>query len=239
MTRAVAWLRTHKHVVLLGVLVAALVTQPLVAHESAAGRLGYDLLVAAAALLVLQVVFSFGWERKVAIAAAVPAVALTLARYLLPDGPVVPYFAAYHVSVALFLAFTFAVMARDLLRGREASLDAVVGAFAAYLLLGVAWGALYAAAELLFPGAFSVAAEIRWQLDDWHLRRALFNYVSFATMASLGYNDVTAVAPIANTLMWLEVLTAQFYLAVVIAQIVGLKLAQTVAADRQREADRR
>jgi hypothetical protein len=35
------------------------------------------------------------------------------------------------------------------------------------------------------------------------------------------------------------VLTAQFYLAVVIAQIVGLKLAQTVAADRQREADRR
>jgi hypothetical protein len=233
MTPAMARLHAHKHVVLLGAVVAALVTQPLVAHESAAARLGYDLLVAAAAVLVLLVVFSFGWERKVAIAAAVPAIALTLARYALPDGAIVPFLAAYHLSVALFLAFTVAVMARDLLRSHEASLDAVVGAFAAYLLLGVAWGALYAAVELLAPGAFSVAPEIRWQLEDWHLRRALFNYVSFATMASLGYDDVTAVAPIANTLMWLEVLTAQFYLAVVIAQIVGLKLAQTVAAERR------
>jgi uncharacterized membrane protein len=47
-------------------------------------------------------------------------------------------------------------------------------------------------------------------------------------MASLGYSDVTAVAPLANTLTWLEVMTAQFYLAVVIAQIVGLKLAQAL-----------
>jgi hypothetical protein len=78
--------------------------------------------------------------------------------------------------------------------------DAVLGAFAGYLLLGVAWGSLYAVAELVAPGSFSVNPDIRWQLADWHLRRALFNYVSFATMASLGYNDVTAVTPLANTL---------------------------------------
>ena len=47
-------------------------------------------------------------------------------------------------------------------------------------------------------------------------------------MASLGYNDVTAVAPFANILTWLEAMSAQFYLAVVIAQIVGMKIAQVV-----------
>jgi hypothetical protein len=80
--------------------------------------------------------------------------------------------------------------------------------------------------EVLAPGSFAVSADVRWQLEDWHLRRALFNYLSFATMASLGYNDITAVTPLANTLTWLEVMAAQFYLAVVIAQIVGMKLKQ-------------
>ena len=87
---------------------------------------------------------------------------------------------------------------------------------------------------MLAPGSFAVARAIQWQLDDLHLRRALFNYVSFATMASLGYSDVTAVAPIANILTWLEAMTAQFYLAVVIAQIVGMKLAQAIGGDRPR-----
>jgi hypothetical protein len=227
----VARLRAHKHLLLLAALLLVVITQPLVARESAATRLAYDLVVAAAAIAVLVVVFAFRWERQVAIVLALPAIALTFARYALPDGAVAAYAAAFHLSAALFLGFAVAIVVRDIFRGRAISADAVLGAFAGYLLLGVAWGSLYATVELLAPGSFSVNSEIRWQLDDWHLRRALFNYVSFATMASLGYNDVTAVAPLANTLTWLEAMTAQFYLAVVIAQIVGLKLAQA-RADR-------
>jgi voltage-gated potassium channel len=172
------------------------------------------------------VVFVYPWERRVAVVLALPAIALTFVRYAVAGAALAPYQVAYHVSAALFIGFAVGVIVRDIFRGRAMSLDAVLGAFAGYLLLGVAWGALYAVVELLAPGSFSVAPEIRWQLDDWHLRRALFNYVSFATMASLGYSAVTAVAPLANTLTWLEAMTAQFYLAVVIAQIVGLKLAQ-------------
>jgi hypothetical protein len=89
---------------------------------------------------------------------------------------------------------------RDIFRNRTISVDAVIGAFAGYLLLGVAWRSLYAASHLLAPGSFAVSPDIAWQLEDWHLRRALFNYFSFATMASLGYSDITAVAPLANTL---------------------------------------
>jgi len=68
-------------------------------------------------------------------------------------------------------------------------------------------------------------------VGDSHPRRTLFNYLSFATMATpLGYGDITQVARLGNTLAWLEVLTAQFYyLAVVIAQLVWLKLAKAVS----------
>jgi hypothetical protein len=80
-------------------------------------------------------------------------------------------------------------------------------------------------------GSFGVSPEIGWKLDGLHLRRALFDYLSFARIAGFGYKDVTPVAPVANTLTWLEVMSAQFYLAVVIAQIVGTKLARVVGTD--------
>jgi voltage-gated potassium channel len=146
----------------------------------------------------------------------------------------VPAVVAYHGLVTLFLGCAVGVLVRDIFRHRSIGFDDILGAFAGYLLLGVVWGNLYATVELLAPGAFSVSPEIRWQLEDWHLRRALFNYFSFTTMASLGYNDITTASPISNTLTWIEVMTAQFYLAVVIAQIVGLKLAQAIGGGRPR-----
>lgn len=221
-------LKDHKYALLLVVVLVALVGQPLVAGQSAGARFGYELLIAAVVVSVLLVVFNFRWERQTALVLALPAIALTVARYPLSDGTLAPFAVTYHLSVALFFAFAVAVIVRDIFRNRAISLDAVLGAFAGYLLLGVAWGCLYAALDLVAPGSFSVNPEIRWQLDAWHLRGALFNFFSFSTMASLGYSDITAVKPLANTLTWLEVMTAQFYLAVVIAQIVGLKIAEVI-----------
>ena len=221
-------LARHKHLLLLAAVLFALVTQPLLAHEIAGVRIAYDLLVAAITVGVLFVVFGERWERRVALVLLVPAFVLTFALYTVSPALVRPAAVAYHVSITLFVAFAVGVIVRDIFRRHAISFDEVIGAFCGYLLLGLVWGNLYVVVEVLAPGVFAVAPDIRWQLDDLHLRRALFNYVSFATMASLGYNDVTAVAPIANILTWLEAMTAQFYLAVVIAQIVGMKIAQVV-----------
>ncbi|MGE5791274.1 MAG: hypothetical protein ACM36B_01195 [Bacteroidota bacterium] len=219
----------HKHLLLLAAMLLVLVTQPFLAHASVAGRTVYDLHVAATAVAVLLIVFNERWERQLGLVLALPAVALTAALYATPALPAVATGVAYHLSIALFLGFAVAVIVRDIFRRRAITFDEILGAFAGYLLLGVVWGSLYVLVDLLAPGSFAVSADIRWQLDDLHLRRALFNYLSLATLASLGYSDITAVAPLANTLTWLEVMSAQFYLAVVIAQIVGMKIAQVVA----------
>jgi len=221
-------IRNHKHLLLLAGILLALVTQPLVVHESTATKAAYDLLVAAIAVAVLVVVFEERWERWVAVALAAPAAVLGLGLYAVPGVPGATISVAYHVSVVLFLGFAVGVIVRDVFKLHAIGFDDILGAFGGYLLLGVVWGSLYVLVEVLAPGSFAVSPDIRWQLDDLHLRRALFNYVSFANMASLGYNDVTPVAPVANTLTWLEVMSAQFYLAVVIAQIVGMKLARVV-----------
>jgi voltage-gated potassium channel len=223
-------IRNYKHLLLLAAILSALVTQPLVVHESVALKMAYDLLVAAVGVGVLVVVFEERWARRVAFVLALPAFALTLGFYVVSGIPGAEISVAYHVSIVLFVGFAVAMIVRDTFQLYAIGVDAIVGAFCGYLLLGVVWGSLYVLVEVLAPGSFAVSPDIRWQLDDLHLRRALFNYLSFANMASLGYNDVTAVAPVANTLTWLEVMTAQFYLAVVIAQIVGMKLARVVRA---------
>jgi hypothetical protein len=226
-------IRSHKHLLLLAAMLLALVTQPLVAHESQASKVAYDLLVGAIAAGVFFVVFEERWERWVAAALGVPAVLLTLVIYAGSGVPGVAVSVAYHTSLVLFLGFAVGMIVRDVFKLHAISFDDIIGAFCGYLLLGVVWGSLYVLVEVLAPGSFAVNPDIRWQLEDLHLRRALFNYVSFANMASLGYTDVTAVAPVANTLTWLEVMSAQFYLAVVIAQIVGMKLVRVVGGGQR------
>jgi voltage-gated potassium channel len=222
----------HKHLLLLAAIVVLVVTQPIVAYESAFARIFHDLVVALVAAGVLFIVFGEPWEKWLGVALAVPAVLLTIALYAAPRGVALGAQIAYHLAVALYFGFAVLVIVRDIFRRRAITFDEIFGAFAGYLLVGVVWGSLYGLIELISPGSFALSPDIRWQLDYWHLRRALFNYVSFSTMATLGYGSVSPTTPLAHTLTWLEVITAQFYLAVVIAQIVGIKIARVVAPVR-------
>ena len=66
------------------------------------------------------------------------------------------------------------------------------------------------------------------RIGEWHRRRALFEYMSFTTLTSLGFAGISPAGPPVYSLMWLEVMFGQFYMAVVVAQLVGLKLADAI-----------
>jgi voltage-gated potassium channel len=82
---------------------------------------------------------------------------------------------------------------------------------------------------LAAPNSFSISQNIQWQLQDWSTLHALFDYYSFTTISSIGYAYITTSAPSSNTLVWLEVMCGQFYLAVVVATIVGMKMAEAMS----------
>ena len=50
-------------------------------------------------------------------------------------------------------------------------------------------------------------------------------YFSFVTLATLGYGDITPITPIARGLAVFEAIVGQFYLAVLVARLVGLRAA--------------
>ena len=221
-------LRDQKHLWLLATLLLALAVQPLLTQATVAMRIVTAALLLAIALIAFLAALQPGRERWVAAVMVLPAIAIELMHYVVAQKAQLALAIVLHISLALFLAFVASAVLWHAFHKRHLVVDDIVGTFAGYLLLGLCWSQMYAVVWLLVPDSFTIAPQIAWQLEEWHTRRALFTYFSFATQASVGYADVTTTAPISNMLAWMEVLLAQFYLAVVVAAIVGMKLAHAV-----------
>lgn len=106
------------------------------------------------------------------------------------------------------------------------SIDSLFGAVCAYLLIGVAWGTAYSLAEAARPGSFYADDETSAAIHDESLREPVLIYYSFITLTTVGYGDITPASSAARTLTWLEGMTGQFYIGVLVAALVGLRITQ-------------
>jgi len=132
--------------------------------------------------------------------------------------------------LTLFLLYTAATVLLYVFREETVTMDTLSGAFCVYLLAGFAWGSLYALMYLLAPGAFRLP-------DGWTPTHATgitvdvpFNilvYYSFTTLTTVGYGDVLPLADASRTAAILEAVLGHFYLAVLVARLVGLHIADT------------
>jgi hypothetical protein len=50
-------------------------------------------------------------------------------------------------------------------------------------------------------------------------------YYSFVTMTTLGFGDISPLQPLARYLTYLEAVTGQFYIAILVASLIGVRLA--------------
>ncbi|MBC8550478.1 MAG: two pore domain potassium channel family protein [Candidatus Brocadiales bacterium] len=58
--------------------------------------------------------------------------------------------------------------------------------------------------------------------------RSLFIYYSFVTIPTLGYGDMSPIKAPANSFSFLEAVTGQLYIAILIARLVGIHIAQSM-----------
>ena len=133
-----------------------------------------------------------------------------------------------HCVEILFLGFAAVMILRAIFSQGSISLDSIFGAICAYLLLGLAWGSLYAVIEVRQPGSFHASGELANTLKSAEARGSVLIYYSFVTMTTVGYGDITPVSPPARTLAWLEAMMGQFYIAVLVAALVGIRVSQAL-----------
>ena len=222
-----ATFRSRRFLILLSTLAVVLAVQSL-SQGLAVSSIITDVLVILVVMAVFFLVFEHTPQRLAALVAAIAAIAITLAHYVLPDRFHVPLAVAYHGLLIVFLGWALVEILRSLFAEKPVQTDDLLGAVCGYVVAGAAWANLYALSELLVPGSFSVDPAIQGALTDWHGRRTLFTYFSFTTISSLGYAEVTPTRAPATTMALVEVVFGQFYLAVVVAQIVSMRLAQAV-----------
>ncbi|WP_396626182.1 ion channel [Luteitalea sp.] len=132
---------------------------------------------------------------------------------------------------AIVSAMTIALFALVILRRVFAAgpitVARIEGAVAVYLLVGVLWAMLFEALVLQFPGAITTATGVTPSATD-------LSYLSFVTLTTVGYGDVTPVAPAARSLAVVEALIGQLYPAVLIARLVSLEIAHRDSGDPTR-----
>ena len=220
-------LREWKYLALLAGLLIAGVIEPLAADWSDRTQILASFIVVGINLGVFLVIFEQRWERWLAFFLVALGLASAIVHETLSGwAPVAAI--AYHCFALLFLGLAVAVILRRIFHQETIRTDTVVGALCGYLLAAGAWANAYALIYLLRPGSFRAADVIAGRLGDWHFQRFLFSYFSVTTLTSLGYGDITPIGPLALSLSWLEVVFGQFYIAVVVAQLVGLRLSQSI-----------
>jgi hypothetical protein len=94
--------------------------------------------------------------------------------------------------------------------------------------MGYLWGSLYSLIYLLAPGSFHLPmgwTSVREQGIATDVPMNLMTYFSFTTLTTLGYGDVLPISGLARAAVVLEAVLAHFYLAVLVARLVGSQLA--------------
>lgn len=222
-------LLNYRHTVLLVALAATCLVQPL-AQGLVVGFLLFDVALTLLLLAIFFVLFQRPRQRRVAIMIAVPAFGSQWISYVLPGyqhGATI----LHHALVLCFLALAVYAILRDVFLEETIGFDHVIATVCGYLLAGVAWGNAYLLIDLFVPDAYSIKPEFALQFGNEHARAFLFNYFSLCTLTGTGYGDITPVWPGVASLTWMEAMFGQFYLAVVVAELIGLKMAG--AAERR------
>ena len=139
------------------------------------------------------------------------------------------------ISSCLFLAVTVFALISRLFIVKSVTLDTISAAICAYLLTAVAFAYGFAVVELRSPGSFSAAL---FQRPAGHIAPLIaslhsFIYYSFVCLTTTGFGDISPVSEGARSLSVMEAVFGQLYMAILIARLVSLEVAQSMMKERE------
>ncbi len=123
----------------------------------------------------------------------------------------------------VFVALVGFIAMRDVLYGGEVDQNRLMGAMCVYLLMGLAWAFVFTLIHVVSPTSFE---GIAGPTAEAHATAIQFLYYSFVTLTTLGYGEITPASPVAQTLAYMEAVSCQFYLTILVAALVGMLLSR-------------
>jgi len=187
------------------------------------------------AVELVMATYSIGQSRShlwIAVSLCLPAVALQIVSFAHPTRWTMLMGDAAAIA---FLGYVIFVIYRAVLRESSFTENNVAGAISVYLLIGIFWSVVYSIVAIVQPESFS-----SYKIDEVggmvrYAGGADFLYFSFVTLATLGYGDISPKTPLAQTASWVEGVVGQLFIAITIASLVGMKVADYQTKARQKK----
>lgn len=131
---------------------------------------------------------------------------------------------ASHAVVGLYFVILEIFVISQVIAHPRITSQTLLGAVCGYLLIGVIFTFAFAVLTHFDPGAIQVNGkpighEMQTAIES-HVAELI--YFSFITLSTVGYGDIVPVCPFARSLVVLEALSGQIYLAAFVARLVGL-----------------
>jgi voltage-gated potassium channel len=229
------WLGLEHHnwpgrfTVLLATILLLLVSQPiLVGHALAQG-----VATVTISLVLLTALYAFRSARVyfiVALVLVIPSLGCRLAM-LFTWNPTIELAGA--ASSCLFLAVTVIALVTRLFIVRSVTLDTINAGICAYLLTAVVFAYGFEVVELQHPGSFSTAL---FQRSGGNVEPLAslhnFIYYSFVCLTTTGFGDIAPLSGGARGLSVMESVFGQLYVAILIARLVSLEVAQSMTKEQ-------
>lgn len=225
----------HRHSALLVALIAAFAVRPLIGDTGA----GFLLFSAALVLLLVVALYNINVDELI----GERGVLLTQARHRRVLGWILAAAAAAEritdnfvrspmltmvgtISWLLFVVFVTVSQLRSVLRQRAVTGETICMAVSVYLLMGFSWALLYAIIFQRHPEAFSGISLGNHPAEFQHFFPVL-GYFSLTTLSTIGFGDITPLTLQARYAAVAEGITGQFYLAILVARLVGLQMTRS------------
>ncbi len=214
---------------LLAAILLLLVTQPMFSGHA----LAQNVATVTISLVLLAAIYAFRSTRIyfiIALVLLIPSVGGRTAL-LFATSPSIEVVSA--IGSCLFLAVTVVALVSRLFIVRSVTLDTISAGICAYLLTAVAFAYAFAVVELQNPGAFSAALFQKSVGNAAPLIASLhtFIYYSFVCLTTTGFGDISPISEGARSLSVMESVFGQLYVAILIARLVSLEVAQSMTKE--------
>lgn len=197
----------YRHFVFFGALVLTIFFSDLFLHV-----FGEYELVASILLLLLGTLPMAGYSRtRRSIAFSMVILVAFLAIPL--SGELNEFNLVLFIILFVYYIYITVLLFTDILRNKEVSADIILGAFSGYILLGMIGFFVFSFLIIIDPNTLNIPVTFKNMSDVM--------YFSFVTMSTIGYGDLTPNTRVAEKIAVLLGLCGQFYIATVMAILVG------------------
>lgn len=211
------------HLDLLLALILLQVSQSFLSGDSIIKRSIFNLLFLA---IVVSAIRSLSKSRiRMVAAVTVGIIAFAVASYAEIHHSITLVVANYSCYVIVFTLLILA-LCESVFGDGPVNVNRIVGAANIYVILGLLFALVFALLEAVQPGSFDLTSIPSGVGIHQNVVSELI-YFSNVTLTTLGYGEILPISNLAKTLATIEATIGQLFLAIVMARLVGLHIAQS------------